>query len=162
MRAWLTRNYFIPGRARQRGGGGQAPAFRVPLCQTWTGVRPQIDRKLIKINQNQRIAFWGCQTQLQSLYPKSRLTQVPIESRNIEFGPKWIENLCAGDPQNIQTAIKTLKTLRHGASIPPLEHPIVARQRPKLQFRIHSSPSWPERTPLGRSTLDRPTSGFRR
>ena len=45
-----ARGYFIPGGASQR-GGGQAPAFRVARCQTWTGVRPKIGRKLTKIHQ---------------------------------------------------------------------------------------------------------------
>ena len=50
VRAWLARGYFIPGGASQR-GGGQAPAFRVARCQTWTGVGPKIGRKLTKIHQ---------------------------------------------------------------------------------------------------------------
>ena len=45
-----ARGYFIPEGASQR-GGGQAPAFRVARCQTWTGVRPKIGRKLTKIHQ---------------------------------------------------------------------------------------------------------------
>ena len=48
VRAWLARGYFIPGGASQR-GGGQAPAFRVARCQTWSGVGPKTGRKLSKM-----------------------------------------------------------------------------------------------------------------
>ena len=37
VRDLVARGYFIPGGASQR-GGGQAPAFRVARCQTWTQV----------------------------------------------------------------------------------------------------------------------------
>ena len=35
VRDVVARGYFIPGGASQR-GVGQAPAFRVARCQTWT------------------------------------------------------------------------------------------------------------------------------
>ena len=46
----VARGYFIPGGVSQR-GGGQAPAFRVARCQTWSGVGPNTDRKLTQISQ---------------------------------------------------------------------------------------------------------------
>ena len=46
-----ARGYFIPGGASQRGGVGQAPAFRVARCQTWSGVGPKTNRKFTKIKQ---------------------------------------------------------------------------------------------------------------
>ena len=52
VRAWPHAVISSLG-ARARGGGGQAPAFRVARCQTWTGVRPKIGRKFCKIIQKQ-------------------------------------------------------------------------------------------------------------
>ena len=50
VRDLVARGYFIPGGASQR-GGGQAPAFRVARCQTWSGVGPKTGRKFTKISQ---------------------------------------------------------------------------------------------------------------
>ena len=50
VRAWPHAVISSLG-ARARGGGGQAPAFRVARCQTWSGVGPKTGRKLTKISQ---------------------------------------------------------------------------------------------------------------
>ena len=74
VRAWLARGYFIPGGTSQR-GGGQAPAFRVARCQTWTGVRPKIGRKFVEINQK--------------LSKSTKVNMLKSGDVNFEFGFEW-------------------------------------------------------------------------
>ena len=69
-----ARGYFIPGGASQR-GGGQAPAFRVARCQTWTGIRPKIDRKLSKINKKPS--------------KSTKVNMLKSGDVNFEFGFEW-------------------------------------------------------------------------
>ena len=69
-----ARGYFIPGGTSQR-GVGQAPAFRVAHCQTWTGVRPKIGRKLININQQ--------------LSKSTKVKMLKSGDVNFEFGFEW-------------------------------------------------------------------------
>ena len=66
----LARSYFIPGGASQRG-----LAFRVARCQTWTGVRPKIGLKLIKIKQQ--------------LSKSAKVNMLKFGDVNFEFGFEW-------------------------------------------------------------------------
>ena len=74
VRAWLARGYFIPGGTSQR-GDGQARAFRVASCQTWTGVRPKIGRKLN--NNNQKLST------------STKVKMLKSGDINFEFGFEW-------------------------------------------------------------------------
>ena len=69
-----ARSYFIPGGASQR-GGGQAPAFRVARCQTWTGVRPKMCQKFNKITQK--------------LSKSTKVNMLKSGDVNFEFGFEW-------------------------------------------------------------------------
>ena len=71
-----ARGYFIPG-ARARGGGGQAPALRVACCQTWSGVRTKIGRKLNKIKQKQKLS------------KSAKVNMLKSGDVNFEFGFEW-------------------------------------------------------------------------
>ena len=74
VKACLARGYFIPAGASQR-EGGQAPAFRIARCQTWTGVRPKIGRTLTKINQK--------------LSKSTKANMLKSGDVNFEFGFEW-------------------------------------------------------------------------
>ena len=50
VRAWPHAVISSLG-VRARGGSGQAPAFCVARCQTWSGVGPKTGRKFTKVNQ---------------------------------------------------------------------------------------------------------------
>ena len=74
VRAWLARGSFIPGGVSQR-GGGQAPAFRVARCQTWSGVGPKTGRKLAKITQK--------------LSKSPKVNMLKSGDVNFDFGFEW-------------------------------------------------------------------------
>ena len=74
VRDLVARGYFIPGGVSQR-GGGQAPAFRVARCQTWSGVGPKTGRKLTKISQK--------------LSKSAKVNMLKSGDVNFDFGFEW-------------------------------------------------------------------------
>ena len=66
---------FHPWGCEPEEGGGQAPAFRVARCQTWSGVGPKTGRKLIKINKK-TLTF-------------AKVNMLKSGDVNFEFGFEW-------------------------------------------------------------------------
>ena len=131
----VARGYFIPGGASQR-GGGQAPAFRVARCQTrslvdirlgpvgsrrgssGTRMGPYLSRTLIRVH---RVIRQGSSGPIGSRRDISATSaKVPVRSKNIKFGPKWVENQPFGskqrpnEPNRLSGPIRTTPEAKNG------------------------------------------------
>ena len=128
VRAWPHAVISSLG-VRARGGGGQAPAFRVARCRTrslvdirlgpagsrqgWSGTHmgPYLSRTPIRVHRVIRQGSSG---------PVGNIGQSSVRSKNIKYGPKWVENRPfapkqrPNEPNRLSGPIRTTPEAKNG------------------------------------------------